>query len=149
MAGHTYSFLNFNCEISGPGGLISIGNGSGTNDEGITFEPVEDISSMEVGPDGLGQHSLHGNKSGHIVLHLLKTSATNAALQAMYNFQTNSPANHGQSIVSGVDSLSGDEVTCQQVAFKRRITLKQGKNAGYNDWLFDAVQMDIVLGFNV
>jgi structural protein KPP10_ORF10 len=146
MSGRTYSFLNFNCAISGPGGVISIGNGSGANDEGISFEPAEDISTMEVGPDGTGQHSLHGNKSGHITLHLLKTSPANATLMAMYNYQTGSPANHGQNNISGVDTISGDVVTCQQVAFKRRPTMKQGKVAGYNDWQFDAVQMDIVLG---
>lgn len=146
MSGRTYSFLNFHCDISGPGGVISIGNGSGANDEGITFEPTEDISSMEVGPDGTGQHSLHGNKSGHVTLRVLKTSPVNALLHAMYNFQTSSPANHGQNNISGVDGISGDEVTCQQVAFKRRPILKQAKVAGYNEWLFDAVQIDVVLG---
>lgn len=146
MSGRTYSFLNFNCAVSGPGGAISIGSGSGTSDEGITFEPAEDINTMEVGPDGNGQHSLTGNKSGHITLHLLKTSPVNAQLMAMYNFQTSSAANHGQNNISGVDTVSGDAYTCQQVAFKRRPTMKQGRNAGFNDWTFDVVQMDIVLG---
>lgn len=148
MSGRTYSFLNFNATINGPGGVIAIGNGSGANDEGISFEPAEDISTMEVGPDGTGQHSLHGNKSGHITLRVLKTSPVNAQLHAMFNFQTNSPANHGQNNISGVDAISGDVVTCQQVAFKRRPTLKQAKAAGYNEWLFDAVQIDVVLGIN-
>ena len=144
MSGKTYSFLNFNCTLSGPGGLISLGNGSGANDEGITFEPAEDISSMEVGPDGSGQHSLHGNKSGHVTVRLLKTSPVNGLLMAMYNFQTSAPANHGQNTLVGVDSVTGDTVTCQQVAFKRRPTMKQGKVAGYNEWQFDAVSMDMV-----
>lgn len=148
MSGHTYSFLNFNCTLVGPGGSIRIGNGSGATDEGITFEPVEDISTMEVSSDGAGQHSLHANKSGHVTLRVLKTSDINAQLQAMYNFQTANPANHGQNLITGIDKVSGDQITCQQVAFKRRITMKQGKVAGMIDWQFDVVQMDIVLGFN-
>lgn len=146
MAGKTYSFLNFKCAISGPGGLINIASGAGTNDEGITFEASEDINTMEVGPDGLGQHSLNGNKSGHVTVRVLKTSSVNAQLQAMYNFQTSNPANHGQNIITGTDVVSGDDVTCQQVAFKRRPTLAQKKVAGFNDWQFDAISIDVVLG---
>lgn len=146
MAGKTYSFLNFVCAITGPGGVINIGTGVGPNDEGITFEPTEDRNTMEVGPDGNGQHSLNGNKSGHITLRVLKTSNANAQLQAMFNFQTANPANHGQNVVTGADRLSGDQVTCQQVAFKRQPNLKQQKVAGYVDWLFDVINMDIVLG---
>lgn len=148
MAGRTYSFLSFTCAIAGPGGVIPIGSGSGTDDEGISFEPTEDINSMEVGPDGLGQHSLHGNRSGRVVLRLLKTSPTNALLMAMFNFQTNSAANHGQNTITGVDQVSGDVITCQQTAFRQRPTLKFGKVAGYNEWIFDTVSMEFALGIH-
>lgn len=147
MAGKTFSLLNFHCDLAGPGGLITIGSGAGLADEGITFAPNEDISNMEVGPDGTGQHSLHGNKSGTVTLTLLKTSTTNALLMAMYNFQTASPANHGQNTITGTDTISGDVITCQQVAFKRKPDIKYAKQAGTNTWVFEAVQMDSALGF--
>jgi len=101
---------------------------------------------MEVGPDGTGQHSLNANKSGRCELRLLKTSSTNALLMAMANFQLGSPANHGQNNISGVDTISGDVITGQQVAFTKRPDMKQQSKAGIFTWTFDIVTLDIVLG---
>ncbi len=146
MASTTYSFLDFACTIAGPGGFVNIGSGSGASDEGITFTPTENISSMQVGADGGGQHSLHANKSGHISLRLLKTSPTNAALMAMYNFQTASASAHGQNTIAGTDKARGDAVTCTQVAFVKAPDLNYAKEAGTNTWEFEAVVINRVLG---
>ena len=143
---YTYSFLDFVCTIAGPGGFVNIGAGSGSADEGITFAPNENINTMQTGSDGAGQHSLHANKSGHITLRLLKTSPTNAALMAMYNFQTASASAHGQNTVTGADKARGDAVTCTQVAFAKAPELSYAKEAGINTWEFDAVIMNRVLG---
>ena len=146
MASTTYSFLDFACTITGPGGFANIGSGSGSSEEGITFTPTENISSMQIGADGAGQHSLHANKSGHVSLRLLKTSPTNSVLMAMYNFQTASAASHGQNTIAGVDKARGDAVTCTQVAFTKAPDLNYSKEAGTNTWEFDCVQMNRVLG---
>ena len=69
-----YSFKNVQCAITGPGGSINLGDGSGATDEGITFSPTGEINTMTIGADGSGQHSLHGDRSGKVMVRLLKTS---------------------------------------------------------------------------
>lgn len=143
---NTYSFLNFQCAITGPGGSINLGNGSGSAEEGITFSPSGEISTMQMGADGSGQHSLHADKSGKVTVRLLKTSPTNQALMAMYNSQTASAASHGQNTISGTDTIRGDNITCSQVAFSKAPDLSYGKEAGFADWEFAAIKIDRFLG---
>lgn len=142
----TYSFLDVVAAITGPGGVINLGTGAGISDEGITVDPTGEINTMQVGADGEGQHSLHADKSGRLVVRLLKTSPTNALLMAMYNFQTGSAATHGQNTISVVDSNRGDAITCRQVAFTKVPSLSYGKEAGMNEWEFSAVRIDRGLG---
>lgn len=143
---NVYSFLNFQCAITGPGGSVNLGNGSGAAEEGISFTPTNEINTMQIGADGAGQHSLHADKSGRITIRLLKTSPTNKQLSAMYAAQTSSGASHGQNTITGVDSIRGDSITCTQVAFKKAPDLTYGKEAGLNEWEFDAVTIDRTLG---
>lgn len=142
----TYSFLDINCAIVGPGGAFSLGNGASVAEEGITFSPTGEINTMQVGADGNGQHSLHADKSGTITVRLLKTSPVNALLSAMYAFQTASASAHGQNTISLVDSQRGDAITASQVAFARAPDLTYGKQAGMNEWVFHAVRIDRFLG---
>ena len=51
---NTYSFLDVNAGIVGPGGAFSLGNGAGVSDEGITVAASEDIGAMTIGADGSG-----------------------------------------------------------------------------------------------
>lgn len=142
----TYSFLEVQAAIVGPGGVINLGNGAGAADEGITVDPTGEMSTMMVGADGSGQHSLHADKSGRLIVRLLKTSPTNALLMAMCNFQRSSGATHGQNTISIVDSNRGDVVTAQQVAFAKVPALAYGKEAGMLEWELSAVKIDIGLG---
>jgi Protein of unknown function (DUF3277) len=141
-----YSFLNFNMGIVGPGGAFSIGNGSGVADEGVTFSPTGEISTMTIGADGNGMHTLHADKSGTITVRLLKTSPTNALLSLMYAFQTSNAANHGQNTITGVDSARGDVITCFQVAFSKAPDLTYAKEASLVEWEFKAVRIERLLG---
>lgn len=142
----TYSFLDINCSIVGPGGAFSLGSGSGNAEEGITIAPSGEVNTMQIGADGSGQHSLHADKSGTITVRLLKTSPVNAQLAQLYNFQTQSSAAHGQNTIALVDSQRGDSVTATQVAFAKAPDLSYGKVAGFNDWVFHAVRIDRTLG---
>lgn len=143
---NVYSFLNVNCAISGPGGSITLGDGSGAAEEGITISPSNEINTMQIGADGAGQHSLHADKSGKVTVRLLKTSPTNKALSAMYATQTASAAAHGQNTISLVDNLRGDSITMTGVAFAKAPNLSFGKEAGLNDWEFHAISIDRTLG---
>lgn len=142
----TYSFLDVHATIVGPGGAIPLGSGAGASEEGITLDAAEDINSMTIGADGSVMHSLHAGKSGTITIRLLKTSPVNAALMAMYNFQTAAATTHGQNTITITDAARGDVATARQVAFARRPSLAWGKDAGLNEWSFHAGIIDATLG---
>jgi hypothetical protein len=142
MASKVYSFLDVQAAIAGPGGVFNIGNGSGAAEEGISISPTSEINTMMVGADGSGQHSLHADKSGRIIVRLLKTSPTNGQLMAMYNIQTASAAAHGQNTITINDVNRGEVITARQVAFGKAPDLSYGKAAGVNEWEFHAVAID-------
>lgn len=149
MQPFTYSFLDVNAALAGPGGTISLGAGVGAAEEGITVSQVADINEMTIGADGFGMHSLIANKAATITVRLLKTSPTNALLSAMASFQRTSGANHGQNTLSIVQKVSGDAITAQQVAFKKIPDITYAKSGGMNEWTFDAILTDVGLGAGV
>lgn len=142
----TYSFIEVQAAIIGPGGLVNIGEGAGTAEEGITVDPVAEFNTMTIGADGSGMHSLHADKSGRLTVRLLKTSPTNALLMAMLAFQRSSAATHGQNTITIIDKSRGDVVTAQQVAFMKVPQISYGKEAGLIEWEFAAVAIDMGLG---
>jgi len=141
-----YSFLDVAAGIVGPGGAFGLGSGAGAAEEGITATPTAEISTMQVGADGSGQHSLHADKSGRVTVRLLKTSPVNKLLMTMYNFQTASSSAHGQNTIVITDTKRGDVITCRQCAFVRAPDLNFQKVAGTNEWMFDAIAIDRVMG---
>ena len=143
---NTYSFLDFQCAINGPGGSFSLGNGAGVAEEGLTFEPSEPISTMVIGADGTGQHNLSANRSGKITVRLLKTSPVNSLLAQLYAFQTSSAINHGQNTIVAEDTARGDQITCEQVAFAKAPPIVYAKLGPFLEWEFNGVLMDRVLG---
>jgi hypothetical protein len=142
----TYSFLDVQAAITGPGGSINLGAGAAVSEEGISIEPTEDINTMTIGADGTPMHSLHANKSGMVTVRLLKTSPVNQQLSLMYAFQTASGTNHGQNTISVANSKTQDVITCQIVAFKKAPTIDYKKEAGLNEWTFQAGIIDRTLG---
>ena len=146
MAGSTYSFLNCVAAIIGPGGAINLGAGAGVAEEGIDIDPTTEINTMTIGADGSPMHSLHADKSGRVAVRLLKTSPTNAALQAMYDYQTASSATHGQNTLSVADRVRGDVITCQVVAFSKAPSIKYSKEGQMLEWEFQAGIIDRTLG---
>jgi hypothetical protein len=146
MAQNSYSFMDCNASIVGPGGAFSLGNGACAAEEGISITASQDISSMTMGADGSGVHSLHADKSGKLSVRLLKTSPVNALLAAMYAFQTANSANHGQNVITLLDTARGDVITCTSVAFAKAPDLNYQKEAGTNEWTFNAIRIDRLLG---
>lgn len=142
----TYSFLDVQATITGPGGIIPLGNGSGAAEEGITVEPSEDTDTMLIGADGKVVHSLHASKAGRVIIRLLKTSPVNGQLQTLYNFQRLSSANHGRNILAITDIARGDVYLCQDAAFARMPNNAYSKEAGIIEWHFNASKIDPILG---
>lgn len=141
-----YSFLNVVATIVGPGGSFPLGSTAGAADEGITITHTGDKGSVTVGADGQVMHTMHADKSGTLRLRLLKTSQTNALLNAMYILQTSNPANYGQNIIEVLDINRGDGVTCNFVGFAKRPDLTYAKTAGMIEWLFNVGEINYVLG---
>jgi len=142
----TYSFLDITAAIEGAGGSINLAAGAGSAEEGITVASNEDKNVMNIGADGAGMHSLVANDSGLLTMRLLKTSPINAQLQTMYNFQKLSSANWGNNTVTIRDVVRGDSITCTGVAFKKTPDLNYAKEGGMNEWTFDAINVNRVLG---
>lgn len=146
---NTYSFLDVQASIVGPGGSISVGSGSGNAEEGISVEPVNEMNHMDVGADGTPMHSLSADKSGRVIVRLLKTSPTNQLLTALHNFQRTSSANHGQNTITITNIVSGDKYTNQLCAFAKVPNNTYAKNANMIEWNFDAGIIDPTLGSGV
>lgn len=146
MSSVTYSFMDVNAGIVGPGGAFSLGNGSGNAEEGITTSATEDVNKMDIGADGSGMHSLHADKSGNVTVTLLKNSPVNAKLSALYAFQTAASASHGQNTINITNKQSGDSITCTQVAFKKAPDIAYAKDGGTVAWEFHSVRIERLLG---
>jgi hypothetical protein len=141
-----YSFMDVVATLVGPGGVISLGNGAGVAEEGITIEQAEDKDTMVVGADGTPMHSLHAGRHGTATVRLLKTSPQNALLQAMYDFQQLSSALWGQNVLVVSHVASGDTTSCRSLAFRRAPTLTYAKDAAMNEWAFNVGYIDRVMG---
>lgn len=142
----TYSFLEVNAAIDGPGGNIQLGNGAGVSEEGISVERVEDANTMVTGSDGTPMHSLHAADAGTIRVRLLKISPTNALLNNMMNFQRLAASRHGRNTVSVRDTHRGDVVLCTDVAFTGPPALTWAKVGQMLEWTFHAGHVDPTIG---
>lgn len=142
----TYSFIDVNAAIAGPGGAFSLGYGSGVSEEGITITMAEDKDTMTVGADGEVMHSLHAAKHGTVTVKLLKTSPVNNKLMALYDLQSLSSSTWGNNVITVTNSVSGDAIACRSVAFKKIPDLNYQKDGGTNEWAFNAGKIDAVLG---
>lgn len=144
----TYSFLNVQATLAGPGGNISLGNGSGSSEEGITVEMLEDKDAMVVGADGQIMHSLRASNAGRVTVRLLKTSPINAMLSALYNFQRQNSMNWGRNTLVVSDTIRGDVISGDTIAFAKHPVITYSKDANMNEWSFLG-NVDELLGTGV
>ncbi len=143
---NTYSFIDVAASLAGPTGTVAFGYGNAVADEGITIDAAGDKSSMTIGADGSGMHSLHADKSGVVTIRLLKTSPANAALQIMYDVQTISSTLHGNNTITVTHVTSGDIHTCSGCAFKKKPNIVYAKAGNIMEWTFDSLKIDSILG---
>jgi hypothetical protein len=146
MQSGVYSFTNFHASLAGPGGIISLGDGSASAEEGVTVEPVEDADKMMIGADGSVMHTLNPSKAAKITVRLLKTSPVNNLLSAMYNLQRLSSLTWGVNVLTMTDVVRGDNVVASGVAFLKRPSITWAKDGNMNEWEFNASFADALLG---
>lgn len=142
----TYSFLDVVASIIGPGGAITLGNGAGSADEGISVEFADEVNQMTIGADGSVMHSLHASKASVVTVRLLKTSPINKQLMLLYNFQRVSSLAHGRNVINIRDVIRGDTYTCRLAAFKKVPANQYSKDGNTLEWTFDCGITDVVLG---
>jgi hypothetical protein len=144
--GSTYSFMDVNASIVGPGGSFALGYGSANAEEGITVAMVEAKNTMTMGADGSWMHSLHAGNGGTVTIRFLKTSPTNQQLMELYDTQRISSALWGQNTIVISDPARGDSITCSGVAVQRAPNIAYAKDGGILEWVFDAGAINHVLG---
>lgn len=142
----TYSFISIQATIAGPGGVFSLGYGSGNAKEGISFAMNEDKNTMMIGADGTPMHSLHAGRGGLVTVRLLKSAPTNQLLSNLYSFQTSNPASHGQNLFQLTDVNRGDYIAASEAAFKKFPDLTYAEDGDVIAWTFDAGYVDPSLG---
>lgn len=143
---NTYSFLNVQATIVGPGGSFNIGQGAGVSEEGITIDMVDDKDAMTIGADGIGMHSLRASKAGTMTVRLLKTSPQNSKLMAMYDLQSLDSTLWGQNVITVTDTGGSDNTTGRGVAFTKKPSIVYSKDGQMLEWKFNCVAIDSVLG---
>ena len=142
----TYSFMDVQATIVGPGGSFSLGYGACNAEEGISVAMTENKNTMTVGADGCVMHSLHAGNAGTVTVRFLKTSGTNQMLSMMLDLQRVSSALWGQNVIVISDAARGDQITCTNVAFQRWPNVTYAKEGGVQEWVFDAGQVNGILG---
>jgi hypothetical protein len=142
----TYSFMDVNGTLNGPGGSFPLGYGSANAKEGIEITMNADKNTMLIGADGEGMHSLKGDKSGTVTLRYLKTSPRNAQLMALYDAQSLSAKLWGQNIITVTQDAVGDIHTAREAAFKKKPDMKYAEEGDILAWTFDCIKIDGLLG---
>jgi hypothetical protein len=141
-----YSFLDVQAAVTGPGGIVNLGNGAQVAEEGISYEMLEDKSTLLIGADGSYMQSLHAGHGGSISVRLLKTSPTNFLLSAMYDFQRISSANWGQNVIVIRDPTRGDVITAIGASFRRTPPNTFAKAGNIIEWGFMCGRIEPLLG---
>lgn len=142
----TYSFMDVTASLSGPTGVIDLGQGSANSEEGITQSMGGNKNTMTIGADGEVMHSLHADKSGTITVTLLKTSPVNKKLSLAYNAQSQSSATWGNNVIVIRNTASGDISTARSCAFQKQPDFNNAKEGGTVAWVFDCGKIDQLLG---
>lgn len=142
----TYSFLDVTASLTGPTGVIDLGQGSANSEEGITQTMGGNKNTMTIGADGEVMHSLHADKSGTITVTLLKTSPVNKKLSLAYNAQSQSSATWGNNVIVIRNTASGDISTARSCAFQKQPDFNNAKAGGTVAWVFDCGKIDQLLG---
>ncbi|MGN2526272.1 DUF3277 family protein [Escherichia coli] len=142
----TYSFLDVTASLTGPTGVIDLGQGSANSEEGITQTMGGNKNTMTIGADGEVMHSLHADKSGTITVTLLKTSPVNKKLSLAYNAQSQSSATWGNNVIVIRNTASGDISTARSCAFQKQPDFNNAKEGVTVAWVFDCGKIDQLLG---
>lgn len=141
----SYSLKDVKATIAGPGGTFPIGPGTGVAKEGISVE-MEDANNMLIGGDGEGVHSMRPTKAARVTVRVLKTSPVNAFLSQLYRYQKGSSLFWGQNVITITNLVTGDDYHATECAFNKHAGVTWAEDANINEWIFDSIKCDPILG---
>lgn len=141
----TFSFQDVAASIVGSG-VVNLGFGSQSAKEGISVEFNESRNAMYVGADGEVMHSLKSNKSGTVIIRLMRTSDKNAQLQLMANAQFLSSSLHSNNVITITDKGNNEVCVCRDCAFRNPANRTYAEEAGIQEWIFDCGKIDFMTG---
>lgn len=142
----TYSFLSVTASLTGATGSVDLSYGASIAKEGITVTPTGSRNTMTVGSDGEVMHSLKADKSGTVMVRLLKTSPQNKKLMSMFNAQQLSTSAWGNNVITIRQRDANDMIVCRSVAFQNMPTITYAEEGGLMEWTFDCGKIDGILG---
>lgn len=142
-----YSLEDVLASIAGPGGSFPIGPGKGIAQEGISVEFIDDKDNMLMGGDGTGVHSKRESNAARVTVRVLKTSPVNAQLSQLYRYQ-NRPGSlfWGQNIITVTNPITGDDYHATECAFVKHTGVTWAQDANINEWQFNSISCDPILG---
>lgn len=147
MSGFSYSFLDVQAAITGPGGSFPLaGDRAGIAQEGITIAPTGDKNVMTIGADGSAMHSLIADQSGTVTVTLQRESKVNMLLQNLYNYQSRSSSFWGRNTITIRDVARGDAITCSEAAFAKAPDNSFAQEGGTISWTFHAGRIERQIG---
>ncbi len=140
----TYSFLDVQASVIGPGLNAQIGSTSGAAKDGLSAAFDEDKVTVTTGADGSIMSSLKATMTGRITIRLLKTSPMNNVLNTAFNFQRSNSANTGQNVIRVVDKARGDVVTGRQMSFQKHPDNTWSEEGNILEWTFIGIVNEVL-----
>lgn len=138
-----YSPLDVHATILGPGGVISLGWGSGLAQDGITISQSEPTNSMQTGLDGSVCHNKSESSAGTITFSFLGVSKAQSQLLKMYNLQVRVPGSlmHGKNTIVITNNATGEQIKATECAFQNISATGFKKEIDNATWTFDCGQI--------
>ncbi len=141
----TYSFLDVQVTITGPGGSFDLGS-NGMSDEGISYSMIGPKDIMTLGANGNGMHTLVAANAAKSEMSFLKNSPSNAFLNYLYNYQAASSLYWGKNQVTINNPVTGDSVTLLGGAFEKQTDNGYRTQANLLVWPFLFITRADIIG---
>ena len=132
----TFSFLDVQASLNGPGGQFLLSEG-GVANEGISITTNERVTTI-YGADGEFMHSLHAAKGGKVTVRCLRTGKINSDLSRIYAYNSQSSSNTGHDIISIRDIARGDSWVCAGCAIVKIPDNSYSTEGSVVEWVFNA-----------
>lgn len=134
-----YSWNDVVITIAGPGGVLTIGKGTGGADGGVKITQLSDVNVFEQGLGDTGMHHKQETSAKTIEINMLAGSDENLTLRTMYNVQkAGDSAVWGVNVITIKTRLPGSTIgVYNECAFRSLPEVSLANQAAPLVWTFD------------